>query len=260
MALSDFGSFEFPYEGKAWKVYTRGTGPGVLVMSEIPGITPQVVSFAERVVGHGFTVWMPHLFGEDGRPGSSGYILKSIAQACIRAEFAAFAAHRSSPICDMLRAMCRALKAEAGGKGVGAVGMCFTGNFALALMVDDSVLAPVLSQPSLPGFTPTRARKAALHVSPEELAVSKKRVANGAKIVALRFTNDPAVPGERFETLRREFGSGCETIEIDSSPENPYGIPKNAHSVLTVHLVDEPGHPTRAALDRVLSFFSERLR
>ena len=260
MALSDFTAFDFSGEGRLWKVYKKGSGPGVLVMSEMPGIAPAMAAFAERVAAQGYTVWMPHLFGEDGRSGTPGYVASTLAQACIRSDFAALAAHRSSPVCSTLRAMCRALHAEAGGKGVGAVGMCFTGNFALALMLEPSMLAPVLSQPSLPLLAFSHDRKAALHLAPEELLVCKQRAAHGDKILALRFTEDPFVPGERFETLRREFGEACEMIEIDSSPGNKFGIPKGAHSVLTLHLVDEPGHPTRAAMDRMFAFFAGRLR
>ena len=63
----------------------------------------------------------------------------------------------------------------------------------------------------------------------------------------------------RFETLRRELGDAFVAVEIDSSPGNPHGIPTDAHSVLTEHLVDEPGHPTRDALDQVLTLFRDRL-
>ena len=144
------------------------------------------------------------------------------------------------------------------GMGVGALGMCLTGNFALALMVDDAVMAPVLSQPSLPPALGAE-RRAGLHLSDEDLCVVKRRTAAGVGVLGLRFTHDPMCPPERFERLRQELGDGFEGIEIDSSPGNPYGHPKDAHSVLTRHLIDEEGQPTRAALDRVLSFFHERL-
>jgi dienelactone hydrolase len=136
--------------------------------------------------------------------------------------------------------------------------MCMTGNFALALMVDESVLAPVLSQPSLPSPF-TAAQREGLHLSPADLEVVKRRAAAGVGVLAMRFTNDPMCRAERFERLRRELGPGVETIEIDSSPGNPHGLPKTAHSVVTRDLVDVEGHPTRAALDRVLGFFQERL-
>jgi len=88
----------------------------------------------------------------------------------------------------------------------------------------------------------------------------KERAAQGACLLGLRFTHDTAVPKARFDALRRELGDAFIAVEIDSSPANPHGIPRTAHSVLTQHLVDEPGHPTREALDRVLAFFAERLR
>jgi len=258
MALEGFETFSFTHEGATRSVYRRGRGPGVVVIHEIPGITPQVEEFARRVSDAGFTVYLPHLFGVPGKPISTGYILGQVARACISREFAVLAKHQASPITDWLRALCRHAHAECGGRGVGALGMCLTGNFAIALMVDDSVMAPVLSQPSLP-FPVSRAHRAALHISDDALAVAKRRAGEGCPILGLRFTADPACPPERFATLRREFGAQFEAIEIDSGPGNPHGIKRGAHSVLTTDLVDTDGHPTRAALTRVLEFFRERL-
>lgn len=256
--LPGFDSFPFAHAGAERTVYRRGLGPAVVVIHEIPGITPQVAAFGSRVADAGFTAYLPHLFGTPGKPLSMPYIACEIARACISREFAVLAAHRSSPITDWLRALCRHVHAEHGGPGVGAIGMCLTGNFALALMVDAPVMAPVLSQPSLP-FPLGADRRAGLHVSDAELAVVKQRAAAGCGVLGLRFTEDPAVPAERFDALRRELGSGFEAIEIDSSPGNAFGIPRTAHSVVTTDLVDREGHPTRAALDRVLGFFRERL-
>jgi dienelactone hydrolase len=255
--LPGWNGASFSHDGITRDVLRRGAGPGVVVMHEIPGITPQVAAFSERVVEAGFTVWMPVLFGEVGRRIGAGYLLSSIARACVAKEFSTLAARQSSPITDYLRALARALAKETGGP-VGALGMCFTGNFALAMMVDEAVAAPVLSQPSLP-FPIGAERRRGLHVSDDELVAIKKRVAGGCSVLGLRFTRDPAVPAERFAHLREELGDGFEGIEIDSSPGNAHGIPRTAHSVLTTHLVDEAGHPTRAALDRTLGFFRERL-
>jgi len=258
MSLDGFETFLFTHDGVTRTVYRRGHGPAVVVMHEIPGITPQVAEFARRVAEAGFTVYLPHLFGVPGKPISNGYLLGQMARACISREFSVLAKREASPITDWLRALCRAAHHACGGPGVGAVGMCLTGNFAIALMVDDSVMAPVLSQPSLP-FGISAAHRAALHVSDEALAVAKQRAAAGCGVLGLRFTGDPMCPAERFATLRREFGANFEGIEIDSSPGNPHGIKRMAHSVLTTDLVDTEGHPTRAALERVLGFFRQRL-
>ena len=257
--LEGFRETRFQHDGAERVVYRRGEGPGVVVIHEIPGITPPVADFAKRVADDGFSVALPHLFGTPGKPFSGGYVAQQMARACVSREFQVLAAHRSSPITDWLRALCRSLHEEVGGPGVGAVGMCLTGNFALALMMEPALLAPVLTQPSLP-FPFGRERRAALHVSPEELENVKRRAKEGVGVLGLRFTADPTCPPERFETLRRELGPAFEGIEIDSSPGNPHGIQRMAHSVLTNDLVDEEGHPTREALDRVLALFRERLR
>ncbi len=137
--------------------------------------------------------------------------------------------------------------------------MCFTGSFALAMAVEPAVLASVMSQPGLPAAVTAR-KRAGVGVDDADLARIRERVADGLCVLGLRFTADRGVPAERFERLRRELGDAFEAIEIDSSPGNPAGIPRNAHSVLTVDLVDEPGHPTRDALDRVLAFLHRQLR
>lgn len=257
--LPGFTSNSFTHDGVARTIYRRGSGPGVVIMHEIPGITPAVAAFARRVADDGFTVVMPHLFGTPGRAVGVPYLAGQMARACVSREFRVLAARQSSPITDWLRALCRAVHAELGGPGVGAIGMCLTGNFALALMVDPSVMAPVLSQPSLP-FGIGRERRAGLHISDEELAAVRARAQAGVGVLGLRFTHDRLCPGERFARLREELGDGFEGIEIDSSPGNPHGLRRLAHAVLTHDLVDRPGHPTREALDQVLAFFRDRLR
>jgi dienelactone hydrolase len=258
MTLPGFDETTFTHEGVARTVYRRGAGPGVVIMTEIPGITPPVTAFAERIAAEGFTVFVPRLFGTPGEPLTPFNALSQIARACVSREFSVLAARASSPITHWMRALCRHVHAEIGGKGVGAIGMCMTGNFALALMVDPVVMAPVLSQPSLP-FPLGRERRAGLHLSDEDLARVKERVAGGCPVLGMRFTGDPACPPERFARLRAELGAGFEGIEIDSSPGNPHGIPRTAHSVVTTDLVDREGHPTQAALHRVIAFFKERL-
>jgi dienelactone hydrolase len=192
------------------------------------------------------------------RPLDRGYAIRTILKACISREFRVLAANQSSPIVDWLRALARHAHAECGGVGVGAIGMCFTGNFALAMMLNAPVIAPVLAQPSLP-FALTQSRRAGLHVSAEELRAAHEKIANGkARILALRFIQDPMCPTERFARLKSEFGPALESIEIDSKYANPLG-PRPAHSVLTNHLIDEAGQPTREALDRTLAFLKEQL-
>src|SRR4051812_3067098 len=224
--LDAFTTSEFTHDGTTRTVYRAGSGPGVVVMSEMPGITPNVAAFAQRVVDAGFTVAMPQMFGEPGRDPSVPYVLKSLTQGCVSREFSNWALNRTSPIIDWLRALARDLHEQCGGPGVGAIGMCFTGGFALAMAVDDTMLAPVLSQPSLP-FPGGKARKRALGLSDTDLATVAAR--KDLCLMAMRFTGDGAVPPERFEHLREVFGDRLIAIEIDSSKDNPHKLPKMAH-------------------------------
>lgn len=256
--LDDFHIEQLTFGSMTHDVYRSGTGPAVIVMAEIPGITPKVADFARRVRELGCTVWMPVLFGTPGRPASGRAIASSMAKGCVSKEFAAFATGRTAPVSLWLRALARHAFAECGGPGVGAIGMCFTGGFALGMMVDPVVIAPVLSQPSLPLPVSKKAR-ASVHLSPGDLEAVRARAADGVCVMGMRFTEDRAVPAERFAALRALLGESFIGVEIDSSSDNEWGIPKGAHSVVTEHLVDTPGHPTQAALDQVLEFFRTRL-
>jgi len=257
-ALEGYEAGTFSAEGTQRDVFRTGTGPAVIVVSEVPGITPRVAEFGRKVAARGMTAVLPSLFGEPGKPPSAAYALRTIAQVCVSREFTLLALRRTSPVTTWLRALAAAEHERCGGPGVGAVGMCLTGNVALAMMVDDRVVAPVLSQPSLP-FPLTRAHKRDLNLSDDDLARVRQRAAEGTCVLGLRFTGDPVCPPERFQRLRQELGDRFLAIELDSSPGNPYGHPRTAHSVLTEHLQDRPGTPTRQALDQVLDFFAERL-
>jgi len=256
--LDGYHSGEFTTGGRTRPVHRTGQGPAVIVVSEIPGITPLVAEFGRRVAGIGCTAVLPSLFGTPGRPPSMGYALRSLGSACISREFAILAAGRTSPITSWLRALAAQAHAECGGPGVGVVGMCLTGNLALAMAVDDVVLAPVMSQPSLP-FPIGAARRGDPGVSPTDLATVRRRGDDGLCVLGLRFTGDPFVSADRFASLRAQLGDAFVAIEIDSSPGNPYGYPDKAHSVLTEHYLHEEGSPTRAALDRVLDLFRRTL-
>jgi len=258
VALGDYTENSFIFAGKTRRVFRRGTGPAVIVIAEVPGITPEVVAFADRVHELGCTAVLPHLFGVPGEPASGRNSAQVAAWCCVSREFATWAAGRTSPITEWLRALGRHELARCGGPGIGAVGMCMTGGFALAMMVDDSVLAPVLSQPALP-FPISKRRRRDLGISAADLRVVKQRASDGVDVLGLRFSGDIACPPERFARLRQEVGDAFVGVEIDSSPANSHGIRKRAHSVLTDDFVDEAGHPTRDALDRVLGFLRARL-
>jgi dienelactone hydrolase len=257
--LDGFHAAPFSAGGITHDVYRAGTGPAVVVLAELPGITPRVIELARRVTDLGCSVALPHLFGDPGRPPSGAYTLQSLVRVCVSREFSCVALGQTGPVSDWLRALAQAERQRAGGPGVGVIGMCFTGNYALAMAVDDIVLAPVLSQPSLP-FPLSAARQTDVAVSSADLASIRTRTTgDGTSVLGLRFTGDKACPAARFERLRQELGDRFVSVELDSSKGNPHGHPANAHSVLTEHLDDREGTPTRAALDQVLTLLKDRL-
>jgi len=259
-ALTDFDQRQFTFDGKQRRVFTAGSGPAVVVMAEMPGITPAVARFARKVVELGCTVWMPDLFGVAGQPPGAMAYARSLGPACVARDFAAFAAGTTAPVVGWLRALAAEAHSECGGPGVGAVGMCFTGGFALGMMVDDRMLAPVLSQPSLPIVVPWRRGNAGdVGLSDADRQRVAERVAQGACVLGLRFSADALVPSQRFDALHELLGDGFIAVDIDSSPGNAHGIGRRAHSVLTEELVDDPDHPTQQALVQVLTFLRQRL-
>ncbi|MER7734889.1 dienelactone hydrolase family protein [Streptomyces erythrochromogenes] len=265
--LTGFTEGSFTHDGATRRVLRAGTGPAVIVIAEIPGITPKVLEFAGRVAAAGCTAVLPVLFGEPGRDpdpravgrvNSGRYMASTMWRVCVSREFTLLATGRSSRVVRWLRALAAAEHERCGGPGVGAVGMCLTGGFALAMATDERLIAPVLSQPSLPlACTPGRA--ATLDISPEDLAVVRGRCEReGLQVLGLRFRGDRLVPADRFAFLRRELGDAFVAVELDAADANPESaLPP--HSVLTEHLVDEPGQPTREALDAVLDLFRARL-
>jgi dienelactone hydrolase len=261
-ALKGYDRFDFTDPRGRWTrpVWRHGSGPGVIVIHEMPGLHPLVIRFATRVAAAGMTVFCPSLFGDPGREVSAAYGLGEMLKGiCIRREFNVWAGEKSSPIVDWLRALAAHVHAECGGKGVGAVGMCFTGGFALAMMTEPAMVAPVLSQPSLPLPFGSRRRAGGVGVSAGEIACAKRRFEDeDLSMIGLRFFGDPFVPDARFETLKRTFGDRFEAIEID--PKDARADPRMApHSVLTLHLDDDdPEGPTRKAEARVIAFFKQR--
>jgi len=259
--LEDFESRVLELDGVAKVVHVTGAGPAVIVMAEMPGISPHVARFARWVRDAGFTVYMPSLFGRDGAVPDAEEGVTVFRRACVSAEFRAFAANESSPVTSWLRSLARFAHEECGGRGIGAIGMCFTGNFALAMMLEPAMLAPVLSQPSLPLDDP-----AGIEMAPAELAAVRERIEReDLTVMAYRFAGDRFCKAQRFAAYAEALGERFIGRELPDSAANPDTTPffeqvvASPHSVVTAHLIDEAGQPTIAARDEILAFFTERL-
>jgi dienelactone hydrolase len=260
--LEDFDPREITLNGVTKVVHVAGTGPAVIVMTEMPGISPHVARFSRWVRDAGFTVYMPSLFGRDGAVADAEEGKAVFQRACVSAEFRAFAGNRSSPVTQWLRSLARLAHEACGGPGVGAIGMCFTGNFALTMMLEPSVLAPVLSQPSLPMDNP-----AGIEIAPDEIAAVRQRLdRENLTVMAYRFEGDRFCTAQRFAAYAEALGDRFVARVLPDSAANRDGLApffehvvKSPHSVVTAHLIDEAGQPTIAARDEIIAFFVRRL-
>jgi len=226
-------------------VYERGEGPTVVIIQELPGIGPETLRLADHFVARGFRVVLPHLFGPLGKVSMLGNMVRVF---CMRREFQLFEKNRSSAVVDWLKALCRDVRDRHGVDGVGVIGMCLTGNFAISLMADDSVLAAMSSQPSMPLF----GSQPALHMDDEEIELARSHLDAHGPMYAYRFEGDSFCQAEKFQALDETFNADQERIRLVT-------LPGKGHSVLTLDFVDEEGHPTREALDTVTGYFAEKL-
>ena len=260
--LDDFTPRVVDLDGLAKTVHVAGSGPAVIVMPETPGISPHLARFARWVRDAGFTAWMPSLFGRDGALPGVDEAVATFRRTCVAAEFRALGAGQPTPVTQWLRGLARLAHAECGGPGVGAIGMCFTGNFALSMMLEPAVLAPVLCQPSMP-----LEDAAALESPPAELAAVRLRLErDDLRVRAYRFAGDRFCTAQRFAAYSAALGDRFESRVLPDAAAAKADLPpffehviKGAHSVVTVHLVDEAGSPTLAARDEILAFFAQRL-
>ncbi|MEU1202884.1 dienelactone hydrolase family protein [Streptomyces sp. NPDC005813] len=259
--LDDFSRRTVGVDDVDKTVYVIGSGPAVVLMPEMPGISPDVARFARWVRDAGFSVYLPSLFGVDGAYPLAEARDTVVRRACVSAEFRAFAGGGTSPVVTWLRGLARLAHAECGGPGVGAVGLCFTGNFALTMALEPAVVAPVVNHPSLPLDDP-----AGLEIGDEDAAAVAERVArDGLQVLAYRFENDAWCTGRRFAAYRALLGDAFDgrVLEAESANANPPPFFRDvvgcAHSVVTAHLVDQEGHPTLRARDEIIAFLSERL-
>lgn len=259
--LDDFDRREFSFDGITRHVLVGGTGPAVIVMPEMPGISPEVARFGRWVRDAGFTTWMPSLFGRDGVVASVDDAVAVFKRTCISAEFTALADGRSTPIVSWLRQLAEHAHARCGGPGVGAVGMCFTGNFAVSLMLGSPVVAPVMCQPSLPLDEP-----GGTGIAPQDMAIVKQRLeSEDLSVLGLRFDGDHWCTARRFAAFREGLGERFVARVLPDSAANPNPPPffkhvvASPHSVVTAHLIDEAGQPTVRARDEILAFLHRRL-
>lgn len=259
--MTDFTARDLDLDGDELTVWTSGSGPAVVLLPEMPGISPDVLRFGRWIRDAGLAVYLPSLFGVDGAYPQADTGTVIMKRACVSREFHAFAGGGTSPIATTLRALARLAHAECGGPGVGAVGLCFTGNFALTMMLDDSVVAAVVNHPSLPLDDP-----GGLELSEADGRALRRRLdADDLRVIGYRFDTDRWCTAARFAAYAELLGDRFDGRVLPGSSANPSPPPFFAdvvgtpHSVVTAHLVDEAGHPTIRARDEIVDYLTAAL-
>ena len=241
-ALAEYVKFTFADGPWTRSVYRRGSGPAVIVVHEIPGLHPLVIRFADRIVAAGMTVFPPALFGEPGRPVTSGYALRSMLSAiCIHREFNVWSTGRSSPIVVWLRALARKAHAECGGRGVGAIGMCFTGGFALAVMTEFERRCAGVVPAVIAGCRDVEKGRCRNRRCARRGRLRKKSVREREPLDDRAPLQERPLSSRRTPRELSTFGDKFEAIELEDADAAPADRPP--HSVLTIHMREDG--PTR---------------
>lgn len=214
-------------------VYVGGKGPPIMILQELPGIGPETLDLATRLNGSGFRVYLPHMFGTYGKKEMTRNLLRLF---CIRREFNIFAAGKQSPVAKWMRALAHEIKARESSAGVGVIGMCMTGSFALTLMAEDAVLGGVASQPALPVMGGGK-----LHMSNHDIGEASAGMAAKGPGLAMRYSRDRVSPQRLMHALEAAFGGLVQTEEF----------PGKGHSLLTIDFHDP-------AYQRVDAYFKAR--
>ncbi len=241
MNLPGYEQFDFSEDGVTKPVYKSGSGPAVVLIHELPGMVPECVELGRKIAAEGYTVYMPLLFGEP----MANYGARPLLWPCVWREFSVLSSKGKSPAADWLRALARHAFKERGGKGVGAIGMCFTGRFALSLMMDKELIAPVICQPGS-GW-----KESGLGIPDAEWDNAKSRAkAESIPVLGMRFDGDFLCKASRFDTLKEGLGPNFREVVV----------PGKKHSVLTLHFKSMSPEDQKRVWGELSGFLSERLK
>jgi dienelactone hydrolase len=202
----DFHRFRFQHEHIEHDVWVGGSGPPVILMHELDGFGDAFIGLTERLAKE-FRIYAPLFFGRIRQSMGAG-LVSGLWHICIRREFAAFAAGKTSPVAGWIRKLAQHAQQDSTDRGrVGIIGMCLTGGIVLATVADPAVGAGVAAQPSLPltfGFLNTPARRKDLGVAPADI---EETLRSNTPILTLRFGNDPICPADRIAAITERLPS-----------------------------------------------------
>ncbi len=214
----------------------------ILLLHELPGMTPECLILATNLAADGFTVHVPLMFG---KPDQNQTFWNSV-RLLFNPKWNLYHKHRTSAIAGDLRKLTQEISQQHQQKPMAVIGMCLTGSLPLALLSEPNVMLVVLSQPATPLWRFTFDQRAALALSPCDLRFAEKRVAKeNIKVIGLRFAADRICQAQRFENLQYCFGTNFLdwTIPLRDCP------PDQPHSVLCENYDNTEGSATRSRLE-----------
>lgn len=259
-AFNDFTQYtrcRDAFQGRVPPVFRiASSGPPVIVLHEVSGAGPSLFAFAKRVADEGFTPYVPILFGQANHETGKVSTVFEAARLCLRHEFSCLKAGKSSPVVDWVRKLCAVVYAEhrSAHPGIGVIGLCLTGNFALALADQPHLLAPVVSEPALP-FAILPELRRDLGLDAKELQTLRQRLRNGLPLAVFRFKGDPIVPNQRMATLQSLVDSCGGKIAGNYNLEPTC---RGAHAVFTDHY-DPDSATSKQAFAMLIQFLKAQL-
>jgi len=238
-------SFEFNGR-RVFVVSTERGGPPILLLHELPGMTPQCFYLARLLAARGYTIYMPLIVGTPGKTSANFNALKVLISGDFYAQ-----KDETSPIITSLRALRDEIHTRHPTQKMGVIGMCMSGNLPPAFLDCPYVKAVVLSQPALPTFGDGKESKLALSRSDIKTARDSH-----VQMLAFRFTTDKLSPEPRRLKFIETFGK---QITFRALP-----IDHPAHAVLTTELFDAPNHakptgPSAEALKELIAYLAVQL-
>jgi dienelactone hydrolase len=250
--ISGFATEQFTEGGKTRRVFVVGEGQPVLLMHELPGMSWATMLLAQRLADRGFRVYMPLLFGGVGQ--SNGF--KGYLQSCFGAGWNCSDPHGASRVLTWLHALATDIARRHAGSRMGAIGMCLTGSFPLALMDIPQMYAGVMSQPALPLGRKTLAEREGLGLT--QTQIDRALENTNARFLALRFSADKLCTADRFKRLKDLLKERLDTEVIDSGSGST--LPDQAHAVLTGWYEGTADTHTRRAFEKVAALLKAQLQ
>lgn len=229
---------------------THSPGNPMLLLHELPGLTPGALDFALTLEKKGRRVYAPLLFGGYGQQKGLG----ALPQIWATGRWNTLSGDSPGPILDDTWAMLNQIAKEQPGKSIMVAGNCLTGNLPLDLIAHPQVSTALICQPALPFTLPgIKWQNEAWPITRERLdrSITAMRDHPKKQLVFVQYVDDRIAPLAR--TLRiLGYLEGAQLLPqvhlvIGATSEqealSPF-TPAQRKRVQWVQVTDQAGHST----------------